>query len=159
MQGIEGLDEGLRVGPDAAEFFDRGLLFMVKKEEIDGLGGFGDTGEVESMPTKVRRIKIPLSEESIFSRVVKRRQTHIGKLADTPANRGFIGMTGRLIPSQIAMLPLISNSEVIALLYGDNAVTKRAIKDLEGLEIFMVQAGIAMENALLHRKIKTLKFR
>lgn len=143
----------------AAEFFDRGLLFMVKKEEVDGLGGFGDTGEAESMPVKVRRIKIPLSEESIFSRVVKRKQTHIGKLADTPTNRRFIAMTGRLIPSQIAMLPLISNNEVIALLYGDNAVTKRTIKDLEGLEIFMVQAGIAMENALLHRKIKTLKFR
>ncbi|HSP06998.1 MAG TPA: response regulator [Acidobacteriota bacterium] len=143
----------------AAEFFDRGLLFMVKKEEVDGLGGFGDTGEVESMPVKVRRIRIALAEESIFSRVVKRKQTHIGKLADTPTNRRFIAMTGRLIPTQIAMLPLISNNDVIALLYGDNALTKRTIKDLEGLEIFMVQAGIAMENALLHRKIKTLKFR
>lgn len=143
----------------AAEFFDRGLLFMVKKEEVDGLGGFGDTGEVETMPVKVRRIKIPLSEESIFSRTVKRKQTHIGKLADTLTNRRFIASTGRLIPSQIAMLPLISNNEVIALLYGDNALTKRQIKDLEGLEIFMVQAGIAMENALLHRKIKTLKFK
>lgn len=143
----------------AAEFFDRGLLFLVKKEEVDGLGGFGDTGEVETMPVKVRRIKIALSEESIFSRVIKRKQTHIGKLADTPTNRRFISMTGRLIPTAIAMLPLISNNEVIALLYGDNAVTKRQIKDLEGLEIFMVQAGIAMENALLHRKIKTLKFR
>ena len=111
------------------------------------------------MPVKVRRIKIPLDEESIFSRIVKRKQTHIGKLADTPTNRRFIGMTGRLTPLQIAMLPLISNNEVIALLYGDNAVTKRTIKDLEGLEIFMVQAGIAMENALLHRKIKSLKFR
>lgn len=143
----------------AAEFFDRGLLFLVKKEEVDGLGGFGDTGEVETMPVKVRRIKIALSEESIFSRVIKRKQTHIGKLADTPTNRRFISMTGRLIPTAIAMLPLISNNEVIALLYGDNAVTKRQIKDLEGLEIFMVQAGIAMENALLHRKIKTLKFK
>ena len=57
------------------------------------------------------------------------------------------------------MLTLISNNEVIALLYGDNAATKRTIKDLEGLEIFMVQAGIAMENALLHRKIQSLKFK
>ena len=119
----------------AAEFFDRGLLFLVKKEEVDGLGGFGDTGEVETMPVKVRRIKIPLSEESIFSRTVKRKQTHIGKLADTPTNRRFICQHRQVDSDQIAMLPLISNNEVIALLYGDNAVTKRQIKDLEGLEI------------------------
>lgn len=143
----------------AAEFFDRGLLFIVKKEEVNGLGGFGDTGDAESMPTKVRRIKIPLTEDSIFLRVVRKKQTHIGKLIDTPANRKFIEMTGRLMPLSIAMVPLISGNEVIALLYGDNAVTKKHIKGLEALEIFMVQAGIAMENALLHRKIETLKIR
>lgn len=143
----------------AAEFFDRGLLFIVKKTEVNGLGGFGDTGEVESMPVKVRRIKFSLSEDSIFSRVVRKKQTHIGKLTDTPVNRKFIEMTGRLMPLSIAMVPLISGNEVIALLYGDNAVTNRPIKGLEALEIFMVQAGIAMENALLHRKIETLKIR
>lgn len=143
----------------ASEFFDRGLLFLVKRDEVNGLGGFGDTGEKESMPQKVRRIKIPLQEESIFSKVVKKKQTHVGKLSDTPTNRQFISMTGRLIPREVSMLPLISGADVIALVYGDNAVSKRPIKDLEGLEIFMVQAGIAMENALLHRKIKSLKFR
>ena len=143
----------------AAEFFDRGLLFIVKKDEVNGLGGFGDTGDAESMPTKVRRIKIPLSDDSIFLRVVRKKQTHIGKLIDTPSNRKFIEMTGRLMPLSIAMVPLISGNEVIALLYGDNAVTKKHIKGLEALEIFMVQAGIAMENALLHRKIETLKIR
>jgi CheY-like chemotaxis protein len=143
----------------AAEFFDRGLLFLVKQTEVNGLGGFGDTGDAESMPTKVRRIKIPLTEDSIFLRVVRKKQTHIGKLVDTPANRKFVEMTGRLMPLSMAMVPLISGNEVIALLYGDNAVTKKHIKGLEALEIFMVQAGIAMENALLHRKIETLKIR
>ncbi len=143
----------------AAEFFDRGLLFIVKKGEVNGLGGFGDTGEAVSMPVKVRRIKIPLSEDSIFLRVIRKKQTHIGKLMDAPANRNFMEMTGRLVPPSVAMVPLISGTEVIALLYGDNAVTKRPIKGLEALEIFMVQAGIAMENALLHRKIETLKIR
>jgi CheY-like chemotaxis protein len=143
----------------ASEFFDRGLLFIAKQNEVNGLGGFGDTGDAESMPVKVRRIKISLAEESIFLRVIRKKQTHIGKLTDTPSNRKFIEMTGKLMPLSIAMVPLISGNEVIALLYGDNAVTKRPIKGLEALEIFMVQAGIAMENALLHRKIETLKIR
>src|SRR5205085_6670539 len=111
----------------AAEFFDRGLLFLVKKDEVNGLGGFGDTGEKETMPQKVRRIKISLAEESIFSKVIKRKQTHVGKLSDTPANRQFISLTGRLIPPSVAMLPLISGVEVIAMLYGDNAVSKKPI--------------------------------
>ena len=46
------------------------------------------------MPVKVRRIKFSLSEDSIFSRVVRKKQTHIGKLTDTPVNRMFISMTG-----------------------------------------------------------------
>jgi CheY-like chemotaxis protein len=143
----------------AAEFFDRGLLFLVKKDEVNGLGGFGDTGDAESMPVRVRRIKFSLKEDSIFARVVRKKQTHIGKVGDTPVNRMFISMTGRLMPTSIAMLPLTTGNDVIALLYGDNAVTKRPIKDLEALEIFIVQAGMAMENAVLHRKIDTLKFR
>ncbi len=143
----------------AAEFFDRGLLFLVKKDEVNGLGGFGDTGDADSMPIKVRRIKFSLKEDSIFSRVIRKKQTHIGKLGDTPVNRMLIQMTGRLMPTSIAMIPLTTGTEVIALLYGDNAVTKRPIKDLEALEIFIVQAGMAMENAVLQRKIDTLKFR
>ena len=42
----------------AAEFFDRGLSISCKTDEVNGLGGFGDTGDAESMPIKVRRIKI-----------------------------------------------------------------------------------------------------
>ncbi len=143
----------------AADFFDRGLLFVIRKEEIVGWNGFGETGDTESMPQKARRIRFSLSEDSVFRKVVKLKQTHSGKLADQPANRQFISLLGRLIPPAVALLPILSNRNVIALLYGDQAVTKRPIRNLEGLEIFLAQAGIALENALRQRKMKSIRFR
>ncbi len=143
----------------AAEFFDRGLLFVIRKDEIIGWNGFGETGDSESMPQKARRIRFTLSEDSIFRKVFKLKQTHSGKLTDTPANRQLISFTGRLIPPAVALLPILSNRNVFAVLYGDQAVTRRPIRNLEGLEILLAHAGIAMENALQQRKMKSIRFR
>ena len=143
----------------AAEFFDRGLLFVIRKDEVAGWNGFGETGDTESMPQKARRIRFTLSEDSIFRKVFKLKQTHSGRLTDTLANRQLISLTGRLIPPAVALLPILSDRNVFAMLYGDQAVTKRPIRNLEGLEIFLAHAGIAMENALQQRKMKSIRFR
>ncbi|MBI4168824.1 MAG: hypothetical protein HY510_02670 [Acidobacteria bacterium] len=42
------------------------------------------------------------------------------------------------------------------MLYGDNAVSRRPIGDLRGLEIFVCQAGIALENALRQRRLESM---
>jgi hypothetical protein len=41
----------------------------------------------------------------------------------------------------------------VALLYGDNLPENRKIGDTDSLEIFISQAGMAMERALLQRKL------
>ncbi len=141
----------------AAEFFDRGILFIIKDDEIVGIGGFGETGDDEPMPIKVRRIRIPVKEKTIFNRINSTMKMHKGKLPDTPWNRALIKMLGNLMPTEVAIIPLISYGKIIAYLYGDNAVNKRKLEDINALEIFMGHAGLAMENALLHKKINTLR--
>jgi hypothetical protein len=42
----------------------------------------------------------------------------------------------------------------VAILYGDNLPEKRPIGDTEALEIFLSQAGLAMEKALLERRLR-----
>ena len=42
------------------------------------------------------------------------------------------------------------------LLYGDNGVSGKPIGDLGGLELFMAQAGMALENKLLQRRLSTV---
>lgn len=141
----------------ASEFFDRGILFIIGEDEVFGLGGFGETGDEEQMPIKVRRIKIPLNESSIFAKINKTKALHQGKLPNTPLNRSLIKMLGNLMPTETVLVPLISYGRVIAILYGDNAVNRKPLGSINALDIFMGHAGVAMENALLHKKINTLR--
>jgi GAF domain-containing protein len=48
----------------------------------------------------------------------------------------------------VAVLPIAHRGAVVGVLYGDNARTRRPLQDLSGLEIFLSQAGLALENAL-----------
>ena len=43
-----------------------------------------------------------------------------------------------------------------AVLYGDNIPEDKEIGDTESLEIFLAQAGLAMEKALLERRLREL---
>lgn len=47
----------------------------------------------------------------------------------------------------------MSEGRVVAILYGDNLPDKKPIGGTEALEIFLSQAGVAMEKALLERKL------
>jgi hypothetical protein len=46
---------------------------------------------------------------------------------------------------------------VYGLLYGDNAPTATAFDDLRPLEIFLSQAGLSLQNALLRRRLEALR--
>jgi hypothetical protein len=50
--------------------------------------------------------------------------------------------------------PLVSEGKVVAILYGDNLTAGGPIGETEGLEIFLDQAGLAMEKALLQRRLR-----
>lgn len=138
----------------AAEFFDRAVLFLVKQDKIYGLGGFGETGDKESINDKVRHIQIDRHADSVFRKIIESRQTHRGKLKDTMHNRLLIENLGKRAPTEIVVVPLVSRRRVLAALYGDNAHYRKPLGNIEGLEIFMSQAGIAMENAILHRQLQ-----
>jgi hypothetical protein len=48
---------------------------------------------------------------------------------------------------------LVSEGEVFAILYGDNPDSS-SMGDTDSLEIFLSQAGVAMEKALLTERLK-----
>jgi len=56
-------------------------------------------------------------------------------------------------PAEFFLGPLISEGEVVAILYGDNP-DSRGVGDTDSLEIFLSQAGVAMEKALLTERLK-----
>jgi hypothetical protein len=68
-----------------------------------------------------------------------------------------MGRIGRFQGGEIALLPLVAHRETIAVLYGDNPEWGREIPRLPALEVFVHQAGIALENAFLQRKLQSLQ--
>jgi hypothetical protein len=74
-----------------------------------------------------------------------------------PANRKWddhlFSQLGGRKPKEIFLGPLISEGRVVAILYGDNLPEQKPVGDTEALEIFLSQAGMAMEKALLERRL------
>jgi GAF domain-containing protein len=70
-----------------------------------------------------------------------------------------MGRIGRFQSKGVALLPLVAHRETIALVFGDNPETGRDPGSLEPLEVFMQQAGIALENVFLQRKLQAAEDR
>jgi len=141
----------------AREFFERAMLFVVKNDEARGLGGFGLAPRDETLNLLARQITIPLAEPSTFRDVARDRRPFQGP---PPADRWMghlLGRIGRFQSKGVALLPLVAHRETIALLFGDNPETGRPPAGLEGLEVFVQQTGIALENVFLQRKIRTIE--
>jgi GAF domain-containing protein len=69
-------------------------------------------------------------------------------------SRSLFERLGGGVPSEIFLGPLISEGKVVAILYGDNLPADGPFGETEGLEIFLDQAGLAMEKALLQRRLR-----
>lgn len=137
----------------AREFFERSLLFVVKDEELRGLTGFGPA-EGDEISLVARDLVIPLGTPSVFEEVVSSGRAWSGTLPEP--ERGLLEPAlGRIRSGAMALLPLLTHRETIALLLGDNPDTGAEFRRLKMLEVFLNQAGLALENAFLQRKLKT----
>ena len=142
----------------ASEVVNRAVLFMVKKDEVRGLGQFGiELPSGRSPDQAVRNIRVPLNEPSLFRNVVENRRTYQGPLDDNSQNAYIVSEVGGVRPDEVLAIPLIVDGKIALIVYGDNVPDAKPIKGVETLEIFMNQAGIALEKALLERKLAELQ--
>lgn len=141
----------------ASEVVNRAILFMVKKEEVRGLGQFGIDLEGQSADQVVRNIKVPLNQPSIFLNAIETRRTYVGPLEATPTNNYLANELGGAMPEQVMAVPLVVDGKIALIVYGDNLPERRPIRGVETLEIFMNQAGMALEKALLEKKLAELQ--
>jgi CheY-like chemotaxis protein len=136
----------------ARDFFERAALFIVKDDELRGLGGFGPAAQ-DDIILVIRETEMPLGEPSVFQEVVVSGRPHIGPLGPGRLETALLDTLGRYASREAAILPLVTNRETIALLFGDNPATGAEMRRLDTLEVFLSQAGIALENAFLQRKL------
>jgi GAF domain-containing protein len=141
----------------AREFFERALLMVVKNEEARGLGGFGLAPRDETLNLAARQITIPLGEPSLFRDVAESRRTWAGRPPEDRWTGHVMQRIGRFQSRELAVLPLVAHRETIALLVGDNPESGRPLDRLGELELFVGQAGVALENVFLQRKLQTIE--
>jgi len=137
----------------ASELMNRAVILLVKDEEIVGLGQFGIELKGDSADVRVRSTKLPKAEKHVFTEALQSFAPYRREPQDTKWNNYLFGHLGGERPDEIFVGPLISEGRVVAVLYGDNLPDKKPIGDTESLEIFLSQAGLAMEKALLERRM------
>jgi len=139
----------------ASELMNRAVVFLAKEREIVGLGQFGIEIPQESADERVRRMKLPTAGQS----VLKRALDEMTPLKMAPGagewDQYLQDQLGGGRAKEIFLGPILSEGKVVALLYGDNLPEQTPIGDTEALEIFLSQAGLAMEKALLERRLRS----
>ena len=138
----------------AAEFMNRAVVFTVREDGIRGLGQFGIVAPDGLADAHVRDLHIPLEADPTFNRVISTRITVKEPPVLTEWSRYLFEQLGSGEPREIFLGPLVSEGKVVALLYGDNLPEKTPIADTDSLEIFLAQAGLAMEKTLLQQRLK-----
>jgi hypothetical protein len=141
----------------ASEVVNRALLFMVKKDEVRGLGQFGMELSGRSADQVVRNIKIPLNQPSLFLSVIESRSSYVGPPPVHETSKYLMNELGGVMADQVLAIPLIVDGKVALIVYGDNVPERKAIKGVDTLEIFMNQAGLALEKALLEKRLAELQ--
>lgn len=138
----------------AAEFLNRAVVLMVSNESILGLGQFGLQDSDHGADRRVRNLCIPRGEPSLFAPVLDSGLPWTGEVDDLPCSGYFLDQLGQARPLELFVGPIVCEGKVVALLYGDNLPEEKPVGDTDSLEIFLGQAGIAMENALLQRRLR-----
>lgn len=141
----------------ASDIFHRGVLFMVGKSRIVGLGQFGL--DIERADEKVRETVLDIEKSPFLKRVVSEQMPYKGPLEKDEVTDKLMTELGGVWPSEVAVFPIVAEGRAVAFLYCDNFSTGAASMETEGLEIFISHAGLALEKSLLQRRIQEMEMK
>lgn len=139
----------LRLMRYAAQVFPRGVLFVVRPDEVRGMGQFGVQVHGHSPSDQVRDTVVPLAEPSVLGDVVERGRTYRGPLEDTRGNRYLVDRLGGSEPTEVVVIPMTVRGVVAVLFYGDNAPDCRPIGPTDPLEFMIAETAVAMERGIV----------
>jgi CheY-like chemotaxis protein len=132
----------------AGEYVDRAALFVLRDRQFVAHGAIS-TREGEGLGEMLGDLGFSIAEASILSDVAASGEKHRGKIRRVPANERLIEALGRQLPTEIVVLPIMHAGTVVGLLYADNAEQHGPMDELSGLEVFISQAGFALQNAVV----------
>ncbi len=153
LQPISANETALLVLRYASELFNRSVIFLIKKKELVGMGQSGLQFRDEEADARVKNIRIPLSDSSLFLEVIGRMESYKGVLEQQNWHQYFIDQIGGDWPSELFLVPISDGKDFFALVYGDNVPNQSPLPDTRGLEAFVKIVGVAQAKAALERKL------
>jgi len=138
----------------ASKYFERGILFLVQQGRAIGMGGFGLAATERASAEKAKALVIDLKQAQPLAQVIRTRKSlRFGPEADGLQGCLFAHI-GRGRSRDGALLPMLNSRDVLTVLYGDNPISGRPLGKLQGMELFIAQAGMALENVFLQKKLR-----
>jgi CheY-like chemotaxis protein len=138
----------------ASEVMNRAVIFSVKDEHIVGIGQFGVSLPAGDTDAAIRGIAIPRNGDSILGRLMRCPRPMRTRYDGGEWDRFLCRALGGDVPEEIFLGPIFSEGRVVAILYGDNLPDHSRVNNTEALEIFLSQAGLAMEKALWEGRLQ-----
>lgn len=140
----------------AATVVGRGLLFVVRGDEVQGAGQFGLEGDAAA-DDLARSLRLSLNDPSVVADAIESRETWTGPVPQTPANDFFLDRLGGARPNAAMVVPMLLRDGVGLVLYGDDLPSLQPLGSPEGLEWALLEAGLAMERDLLEERIRAFE--
>jgi CheY-like chemotaxis protein len=137
----------------ASNTFSRAALFLVTEADFVGLGGFGLDPNGRDPGKALRDTHIPLDADTVLAGPVKEKRAVRNPFFESEWNRYLADRLGGPSPTEAYVAPIFCNRMVEAVLYCDNALDGRPLGDTQVLELFLTQAGAAMERASLEKRL------
>jgi hypothetical protein len=140
----------------ASAFANRAILFLIRKNDIKGLGQFGvDLGEGLNADSVVRSLNLPVEGNSIIQRVAEHQKSYKGPPTGSDMENALFEALGGSVPGEIFIGPIVSMGKVAVLLYGDDSPLCDGIQPTHTLDIFLSHVGLALDRAFLEMKLKS----
>lgn len=139
-----------------ARQFDRAAIFWLRDGEAQAMGQLGLPATGGPDDAALRELCIPADAPECFRKVLASR----APLRLAPEETGDLALTARLgssTPPELYVGPVESGEEVVALLYADNAVTRRPLGDTTALEVILHEGGLALDRAVLERALEEVE--
>ena len=131
----------------ASEIMDRAIVFDVRGNQLVGVGQFGLNRLNTAADEIIRKMRLRVDPGSLFAQVIKDKVAIRSALRCSAAEvqlKEFLNG----VPDKVFLGPLVSDGKVVAILYGDNFPANQSLPAVNAFEVFLSQAGLAMDHAL-----------
>lgn len=129
-------------------FFKRAALLVFKSDLVIGWDGMGKNFH----QGLVKKVMIPLTEDSLFRSTFETQRIYRGALPRTPIHERFLTILGGARPKEVCLVPVVLKNRVVNAIYGDNGHEAAIGTSLEGVISLAGHIAPNFERMIVDRK-------